>query len=158
MAGDAFLGVVAFVVVGCIIILPWIFYVLTLVRALTLTTEYHSISPKQAWLILIPIFGLGWQFYIIHNLTKGIKGKCGQMAIECGGAGKAIGMTFAILLSCNLVIFQALGSFAPASESFHLFLPLLMAIPTLITWIWYWVKIIYYNKLLRKTRKTTVTS
>jgi hypothetical protein len=149
MAGNAIVGVVTFFIAGCIIILPWIFYILTLKRALTLTAEYHSISPKQAWLILIPIFGLGWQFYIIYNLAKGIKCKCDQMAIECGGAGKAIGFTFAILLCCNFVLFQALGSFIPASESIRLFLPLLMAIPTFIMWVWYWVRIAKYNKLLR---------
>jgi hypothetical protein len=114
------------------LIVPWIYYLSTLKKSLILTQKHHGISPGLVWLLLIPIFNLGWQFYILTNITKGIKGKCKDIEKDCGDGGWSIGLAYSILACCAVIPY--LGFFA--------------GIGALITWIIYWSKIAGFNKMM----------
>ena len=54
-----------------IIFLGWIstsvFWAMTMSRALEkLDPAIRKMRPEQTWLVLIPVFGLFWQFYMVH--------------------------------------------------------------------------------------------
>ena len=114
------------------LIIPWIYYLKTLKKSLVLTQKHHGISPNLVLLLLIPIFSLGWQFYILTNITKGIKGKCKEIEKDCGDGGWSIGLAYSILACCGVIpylgVIAGLGAF--------------------ITWIIYWSKIANFNKLM----------
>ena len=118
-------------IVACSIVIS-IFYLLTLSRSLSLTQKHHGVSPGLVWLLLIPLFNLGWQFYILNKVTKGIKGKFNEMGKECGDGGWSMGLAYAILGCCAIIPY----------------IGILIGMAAFITWIIYWVKIAGYNKLM----------
>lgn len=112
------------------IIVAQIFYLLTLQKSLTLSKPYHRMSPGLVWLMFIPLFSLGWQFYIISNVTKGIKGSYASFKASPGDAGWNVGLATAILMCCSIIPF----------------LGILCSICGLVTWIIYWVKVANFNR------------
>jgi len=113
-----------------ILLVLQILYILTLYRGLKITSPYHGMNPALVWLMLVPIFNLGWQFYVLDNITKGIKGKFEDNMRVCGDAGYNIGLAYCIVLCCSLIPgVQFVAS--PAS---------------LVLWIIYWVRIHGFNK------------
>ncbi len=127
--------------------LPWILYLLTLRKSLRLTQKYHDISPGLVWLLLIPIFNLGWQFYILKNITKGIKGKFNEMGKACGDGGWSIGLAFSILAFMYVCVLE----FIPDIR-------ILFSIGTFFTWLIYWNKIVKFNRLILPTQAPESTS
>ena len=125
--------IIFFIIAGAILLavalLLQILYVYSLYMALQATEQYHTISPGLAWLLLIPVFYLGWQFYILDNLTKGIKGKYEANGRECGDAAYSVGLAYCILGCIN---------FIPG-------LNFLTLLPCIGVWIVYWVKIKDFN-------------
>jgi len=113
-----------------------VFYLLTIGRALKLTQKYHQIAPGLVWLLLIPIFSLGWNFYILNRTTMGIKGKYAELGKDCADAGWNIGLAFSILACCSIIF-----GFIPLVGT-------LIGLATFTTWIMYWVKIAGYNRLM----------
>ena len=45
-------------IVALIFLLPFIFYLLSLQKNLTLTRRHHGIAPGLVWLMLIPLFNI----------------------------------------------------------------------------------------------------
>ena len=113
-----------------------IFFVQTLNRTLALTQKFHTASPQSAWMILIPIWGFFWIFYIVGKVAQGIKGRFSELKVEHEYAGKATGYGYgyAGLMLASFIPVQAAGGLA--------------AIGCLICWILYWVNIARYNKVL----------
>ena len=121
--------VIFILITGAAIFILWlvlkIFYILTLYRTLKATEEYHTVSPGLVWLLLIPVFYLGWQFYILDGITKGIKGKYGANGRDCDDAAYGIGLAFCILVCANFIPY----------------LNFITAVPCFVLWIIYWLKI-----------------
>ena len=60
-------------IIFCIFILyiPVVLYILSIKKVLFLCTEEsREMSPSLAWLLLIPIFGLIWHFFVVSNIAK----------------------------------------------------------------------------------------
>ena len=86
------------------------------------------------WLLLIPLFNIGWLFYVIIKLRDSLKAEFNLREIESDDPefGFSIGLAYAITTACSIIpIFGMFCSFA-----------------AFILWIVYWVKTNKYSKLL----------
>lgn len=115
-----------------IVILPFVFYLITLQNILTqISPDNRKMPPGNVWLSFIPLFGLAWQFVIVSNLTSSLKSEFSLKGIniDSNSPGYGIGITYSILF-CSSII-PVLG--------------ILTMIAGLICWIIYWVKISNYK-------------
>jgi hypothetical protein len=70
---------------GLLVSIP-ILFLLTWARTLRLTGSHQTTSPGLVWLMLVPVFNLGWQFYLLHSATKGVKGRLAELGRDPGTA------------------------------------------------------------------------
>lgn len=124
-------GVLVFLV---IILIPAIFYCLTLQKALNrCAPENRAMAPGMVWLLFIPLFNLVWHFFVVINMAKSLGAEFQKRGIaEEPEPGKKLGMIMCILACCGII--PILGTF--------------ISIGTLICWIMYWVKIAGYSAKL----------
>lgn len=115
------------VIAFAVLLVPFIFYLLTLQKALTrCSLENRAMQPGMVWLMFIPFFNLVWHFIIVGNLAKSLAAEFQQRGIaEEPAPGKTIGLTMCILNCCCVIPF--LGG--------------LCALGGLVCWIIYWVQI-----------------
>ena len=68
------IGMLVGVLVGlAIFLVPAIFYLLTLQKALNrCSPESRAMQPGMVWLLLIPLFNLVWQFFVVINIAKSL--------------------------------------------------------------------------------------
>jgi hypothetical protein len=121
------------VVVG-ILLLPAIFYLLTLQKAFQrCSPENRAIQPGLVWLMFIPLFNVVWHFFIVLRLATSLDAEYRKRGIpEEPQPGKNLGLAMCILVCC---------SFIPL-------LGILCSLGALVCWIIYWVKIAdFSNKL-----------
>ncbi len=115
--------------------IPLIFFILTLQNILKIISpENRKISPTNVWLILIPAFGIFWQFVIVSRIADSIKNECIKLNIpvEENRPAYNIGLAYCISYILFLIpLTKILGAFT-----------------VIITWILYWIKINNYKKLL----------
>jgi hypothetical protein len=126
MALMAFLPIVL-----AILLLPTIFYLLTLQRALSrCAVESRTMSPGLVWLALIPVFNLVWAFFIVNALSNSLHAEFTRrgLAVEPQPA-RGLGLALAILCALSIV---------PVVN-------ILTGIAALVCWILYWVKIAEYS-------------
>lgn len=123
-------GLIAF----AIFLVPAIFYILTLQKALTkCAPESRAMEPALTWLLLVPCINLIWHFFVVINLAKSLGAEFQKRGIaEEPEPGKMLGLIMCIL---------PLGGFIP-------FLGVLCGPAGLICWILYWVKIAGFSKKL----------
>ncbi len=118
-------------------IIPLIFYLITIQNTLNVISyENRKMQPAQAWLALIPIFGLVWNFIIVNRVADSLKLELAAKNIDTDEdrPGITIGLAYCILLCCSIIPF----------------LGFLTSIAGLVCWIIYWVKINDYKmKLIR---------
>src|SRR5580658_6568217 len=126
-AGFAIVGLIIF----AIFIIPWIFYCLTLQKALNrCAPENRAMGPGLVWLLFIPLFNLVWHFFVVINMAKSLGAEFQKRGIpEEPQPGKTMGLVMCILSCCSLIPF--LGT--------------IVAVGFLICWIIYWVKIAGYS-------------
>jgi hypothetical protein len=117
-----------------LILLPYIFYLISLKTVVErCSRECRALSPGQVWLLLIPIFNLGWHFVVVDRIATTIatelrsRGRQTEMQ-----PGKGIGLAMCILTASTII--PVLG--------------VLTAIAAVICWILYWVKICDYARIL----------
>jgi len=118
--GIAELGLV---LIACAVLLvPMIFYLLTLQKALNrCSPESRAMQPGMVWLMLIPLFNVVWQFFVVINLAKSLGAELQKRGIaEDPNPGQTLGLVMCV---ANLVC-------GPVG---------------LICWIIYWVKIAGYS-------------
>jgi hypothetical protein len=118
-------------VVFAIMLVPAIFYLLTLQKALNrCSSENRAMNPGMVWLMFIPLFNLVWHFMIVLNMAKSLGAEFQKRGMaEDPQPGKSLGMVLCIVGCCCLI-------------------PLLnfLAGPAyLVCWILYWVKIAGYS-------------
>ncbi len=125
------LGIAAFgtilLIALCIGLIPLIFYLITLQRALqTVSPENRKMEPGLVWLLIIPFFSLIWNYFVVDAIGISFKKeyeKYGMMQSE--KPTYSLGLTLAILQCCCII--PILGSLA--------------ALGALVVWIIYWVKV-----------------
>lgn len=130
-AGQAFGMLIGFLVGLAIIIIPAIFYLLTLQKALNrCSPESRAMQPGMVWLMLIPLFNLVWQFFIVLNMAKSLEAEFRKrgLAIE-PDPGKTLGLVMCILVCCGIIPF----------------LGILCSLGAFVCWIIYWIKIAGYS-------------
>ena len=123
----------------CLCLLPAIFYLITLQNTLTeVSSENRRMKPSQVWLMLIPLFGLVWQFIIINRIADSLKSEFAKrnVSIDEERPAYSIGLTYCILFCCGWI--PVLG--------------VLASIGGLVCWIIYWVKINGYKTKLQQTK------
>ena len=110
-----------------VLLVPFIFYLLTLQKALKrCSPEVRAMEPAMVWLMFIPLFNIVWHFIVVGNLAKSLAGEFRRRGIaEEPAPGKTIGLTMCILHCCGIIPF----------------LGVLCSLGGLICWIIYWVKI-----------------
>ena len=127
--GGFFAGgiVMIFFIVFAIMLLPTIFYLLTLQKALNrCVPEHRAMSPGMVWLNIIPFFGIIWHFFVVINMAKSLGAEFQKRQIEEEPEpGKKIGIIMCILICCGAI--PVIGP--------------LVSLGGLVLWIIYWVKI-----------------
>ena len=125
-AAGAFFALLPLIFIACAIMLvPTIFYLLTLQKALNrCSPECRAMNPGLVWLMLIPLFNVVWHFFIVLNLAKSLAAEFQKRGIaEDPNPGQTLGLVMCI---ANLIC-------GPVG---------------LICWIIYWVKIAGYSAKL----------
>ena len=133
-AGMAVGFLIGAVIIFAIFLIPAIFFILTLQKALNrCAPENRAMQPGMTWLLLIPLFNLVWQFIVVINMAKSLGAEFQKRGMaEEPEPGKALGLVMCILVCCGIIPY----------------LGVLCDIGALICWIIYWVKIAgYSNKL-----------
>jgi hypothetical protein len=128
-------GAAVGVLIGlAIFLIPFIFYLLTLQKALTrCSPENRAMNPGMVWLMFIPLFGLVWQFLIVINVAKSLGAEFQKRGMaEEPQPGKTLGMAMCILSCCGIIPF----------------LGILCSLGALVCWIMYWVKIAGFSAKL----------
>ena len=126
------LGII--LIVSMILMIPTVFYLITLQKALSrCRPENRTLAPGLVWLLLIPFFSMIWHFFIVSGLSETLSREYaarGETAV--GDQGRSIGLAMCILNACSLVPY--LGS--------------LCALAGFVCWILYWVRIAEYSSHL----------
>jgi len=117
-----------------IILVPLIFYLLTLQKTLNrCAPENRAMAPGLVWLMFIPMFNIIWHFFIVINVAKSLGAEFQKRGItEEPQPGKTIGLIMCILAACGIV--PILG--------------ILCSLGALVCWILYWVKIAGFSSKL----------
>jgi len=135
MLGYTEIMLIVLVVLG-ICLIPTIFYLITLQNTLNqVKPENQKMQPGLVWLILIPLFGIVWQFIVVNNIADSLKAEFQQRNINVGEdrPGSGIGMAYCILMVCSIIPFVGF----------------LTSIAGFICWIMYWVKISDFKSKLQ---------
>ena len=129
--------IVMFLVAMALILLPGIFYLLTLQRALQrCAPDARTLTPGLVWLLLVPVFALVWHFIVVKEVSKSLHNEFARRNtpnIE-PEPGKGIGLAMCILLATTLI--PLLGIFS--------------GLAGIVCWIIYWVKISGYSWMLQQ--------
>ncbi len=120
----------------CVIFLiPAIFYLLTLQRALAkCSPASRTMEPGIVWLCLIPFFNLIWNFFVVMALGNSLRTEYARRGIPIPEPlpGQPIGLAMSICLCCGII--PVLG--------------LLASLAAMVLWIIYWIKISNYSAVL----------
>lgn len=120
------------IIVFGIILIPAIFYLITLQNTLkAISPENRRMEPGMVWLLLIPLFNIIWNFIVINRMADSIQAelqKKGMSVTERPAYNVGIAMC---IIGCVTWI-PVVGSLA--------------SIGGLICWIIYWVKITEFKR------------
>lgn len=99
-----------------------------------LPEEYRKQTPGKVWLLMIPLFGMVWAFFVYPQISESYDAYFRQQGrTDHGDAGRGLGMACAILMACSMAPY--VGMFA--------------ALASLVVQILYLVKINGYKKELK---------
>jgi hypothetical protein len=130
--GLGFIGF--FFVAFAIVLLPTIFFLITLQRALTKCSPANrTMTPGLVWLQIIPFFGLIWQFFVVIAIANSLQNEFAARRIPAESKpGQGLGLAMCITRVCTVIPF--VGIFA--------------GIASIVLWIVYWVKIAEFSRKL----------
>lgn len=137
------MGLIALIIIIilAVAILPYIFYLLSLQRALgKCSPENRALTPGLVWLLLIPVFSLIWNFIVVVKISQSLEAEFRSRNIP-GQNSPGLGVGLAM---CSL--------------SFVAFIPwvgFLAAIAGFVCWIVYWVRISGYSSRLGPGRTSS---
>ena len=113
-----------------------VFYHITIQKLLDQCSEENrQMKSSLVWLNWIPIFNLGWQFYVYIKVRDSLKLEFESRGLssEDKEFGYNIGLTYGFLY----IVQFGIPSFVPAF--------------TFIAWIAYWIQLYKYYKILNKS-------
>lgn len=123
--------ILIFLVLIPILLLPGIFFLLTLKRTLeAISPENRKMPPSNVWLMLIPLFNIVWQFIMVDKIAQSIAAECSKLNVPRSDPKPTynIGLAWNI---CNLLTFIPFVGLA-----------------ALVTFILYWVKVAELKNLI----------
>lgn len=130
---------IVWVLVGLTVVLAaliiGIFYILTLSRALAkCSPQLRTMQPGMVWLLLIPLFNLVWQFFVVMGLSNslGNEFRARGMVNAPQEPGKQLGLAMCV---CSV------GALVP-------FVKLVAGVANIVLFILYWVKIAEFSRML----------
>ncbi|CAN5857128.1 hypothetical protein BH11BAC7_BH11BAC7_07440 [soil metagenome] len=92
-----------------ILLFSWVvigvFWLQVMQRALELVRPFNKMKPSQVWLTFIPLFGLYWQFMVVHHVADSLGEEYRRRGIITREArpGFGVGLTANILLCCAVI-------------------------------------------------------
>ena len=119
-------------------LIPIAFFLLTLQNTLkAVSPENRKMPPANVWLMLIPFFGIVWQFIVVNRVADSLAAEFDKRGISLDKPrpGREIGLAYCILYCCSII--PVLGSFA--------------SVAGLVCWIIYWVKIAGFKNQLESS-------
>jgi hypothetical protein len=122
-------------VVAGFLLLPAIFYILTLRDAVNkCAPASRTIDPGLIWLLLVPLVNLVFHFFVVLGLAQTLRNEFNRRGIRVAepAPGQSIGLAMCICACCGII--PLLGMLAVLAQ--------------LILWIIYWVKIAEYSRKL----------
>ncbi|MEP7027785.1 MAG: hypothetical protein ABI960_04240 [Candidatus Eisenbacteria bacterium] len=121
-------------IIFAIALLPAIFYLLTLQKALNrCSPESRTMTPGLVWLSLIPVFNIVWVFFVVNALSESLHREFTRRGmVEEPQPGRSLGLAYAILSILGIIPLVGI----------------LAAIGALVCWILYWIKIAEYSRKL----------
>jgi len=135
MVGGIF--VILMLIIALSSLVAAIFYLLTLQRTLEIISPVNRrMDPNQVWMILIPGYGMVFQFMMLGKLSDSIKAEQMTKGIRCAEVRPAYQIGLLMCIANCAAVIPYLGILA-----------MLGAIPL---WIMYWLKIVEYKKQLEQ--------
>ena len=126
---------VVVLLLGGLFLVPAIFYLLTLQRALErCSVESRVMSPETVWLLLIPLFNLVWQFIVVISISRSLRNEFARrnLATASSDFGRALGLAMCILTITGVIPIVGFAT----------------GIAACVCWIIYWMKIAGYARML----------
>lgn len=150
-----------------------ILYTLTLSNALRkCSVPSRTMRPGMVWLILIPVFNIIWQFFVVVGLARSVGNEFQTRRIPNvqRRPGMAVGIAMCVCTVCAILpflVFYLLGKFDNQSATtdiptwalqvlFLFFIGFLAELAHLVLWIIYWSKIASCSRMLGRTSVATV--
>lgn len=130
-----FVAITAVIVVILIFYIPWIFYLVTMHKALNrVALERRKTSPAIIWLNLIPIVSFVTHFFMVSGIADSIADEyyARNLPLTDQRPGYAMGLTTSILLVLSIIPW----------------LGILFSMAALVTWIIYWVQIAEFSRTI----------
>lgn len=125
-----------------VVLVPGIFYLLTLQKTLTIISPLsRMMRPQQVWLMLIPLFNIVWHFIMVSRLSDSIKNECVRLHIPLQETNPAY------ILGVGSMCFYLAAIILNITQLIPLLVPLLH-LGGFIVWILYWIKISKYKNLI----------
>lgn len=133
-AGMIGVFLVFILVVALLSLLPTIFYLVTLQKALSrCQTHNRAMDPGLVWLMLIPFFNIIWHFFVVINLSDSLEREFIERGLQSEPApGRSLGLAVCILNVCSIIPY----------------LGVLSGLAGFVCWIIYWVKIADFSSRL----------
>jgi hypothetical protein len=96
----------------------------------------RTMKPGKVWLVLIPLFGLIWQFNVVLNVSDSLENEFARVGIPCPTlkGTMAVGVAMCICNSCVLIPVRLLRD--------------LILIVGFVLWIVYWGRIADLSRTL----------
>ena len=115
-----------------VMLLPGIFYLRSLQKALErCAPESRTTTPGSVWLMVIPLFGLVYQFILVGHLARSLRNEFNRRGIQepSEEPGKGIGIAMGVLELTAIIPIVGIVT----------------GIAGFVCWIIYWVKISDYS-------------
>ncbi len=126
-------------VVVIVTLIIWALYANTVRKLLLrIAPENRFLNPSQAWLLVVPLFNIYWNFEVANRLSDSLTNEFFDRKIpEEENPGKIAGIRYALLfLFCNIPL--------PA------FINLTFFLLAVVYFVVYWVKVYNYLLLLQE--------
>ena len=126
-----------------LLLLPTIFYLITLQKALeAISVENRQMPPGQIWLSLIPLFNFVWMFFVVNKIAESFQLECYRLNITT----TELKPTYGIGTAKNIL---RLCAFIPV-------LGIIAGIGFIICWILHWIKVNEYKNLILANRDNII--
>jgi hypothetical protein len=69
-----------------------------------LPQRYQQMEPGLIWLLVIPLFNIGWNFFVVLKVSRSYRDYFGERRrAETGDCGEGLGLAYSVCTACSLV-------------------------------------------------------